>query len=680
MKKAIFLFALGWILAVSSARAQMNSSSGVGITKIVITKTEPAFGGISFPNVGPYEFLVGTAYGELDPKDPMNAGIVDLQSAPVNSRGHVEYNLDITFLRPVDLSKANGRLIYDIVNRGHEKVLSDMNLSEFSSIGPDQVTDPASGLLMKAGYTIAWSGWEAEDSHETARPGLLKSRFPIAMKDGKPLTAMSREEISNVPAGPTITGYLTYAAATMDPSAATLTVREHEEDPRKPVPASSWSYTDKKHIKITPVPGYDREALYEFIYPATDAVIEGIAFATIRDFVLFARYAEKDSMGTPNPIHPATPYKAVLGVGVSESGRLLRDMIYQDFNIDSSGRIVFDGAFVSVAGSRKTNVNTEFSQPGRFSRQHEDHLYPGDQFPFTYTTTHDPITGKTDGILVKCTKSHSCPKIMQLDTNTDVWQGRVSLLFTDPSGKGISMPDNVRMYVPTGVPHESKDLPQNNLGTAERGICKEIKNPLKYRLYGRALFLAMDKWVTEGVAPPPSRYPNLKDHTLIPLEQAEKLWPTIPDSPWSPKLNKLFLMDYSKQPPVASGPQYPVYVTMTNADGNPIGGIVPAEITVPIGTYSGRNFRAEGYGEGDLCSLDGSFMPFPATKKERLAKHDSRLSLEERYASEAEFQAKLKKATDDLVKQGYLLQEDATEIAAKPLPKMAAMGDAKTKE
>jgi hypothetical protein len=168
----------------------------------------------------------------------------------------------------------------------------------------------------------------------------------------------------------------------------------------------------------------DTEALYEFIYPATGAVVEGIAFASIRDFVLFLRYAETDSAGQPNPVHPATPYKAVLGLGVSQSGRLLKDMVYQDFNIDDSGRIVFDGMFALVSGSRKTFTNAEFAQPGRFTRQHEDHLFQGADFPFTYATTTDPSSGKTDGILVKCTKSHSCPKIFHLDTDTEMWQGR----------------------------------------------------------------------------------------------------------------------------------------------------------------------------------------------------------------------------------------------------------------
>jgi len=181
----------------------------------------------------------------------------------------------------------------------------------------------------------------------------------------------------------------------------------------------------------------------------------------------------------------------------------LRDMVYQDFNVDDSGHIVFDGLLSAVTGSRKTNVNTEFSQPGRFSRQHEDHLFPGDQFPFTYATTTDPISGKTDGIQVKCTKSKSCPKIFHIDTNTDVWQGRASLVVTDPAGKPVAIPDNVRVYIPTGIPHES-DAGDPANGTPEGlGICKYRKSPLQYRYYVRALFADLDSWVTEGVAPQP---------------------------------------------------------------------------------------------------------------------------------------------------------------------------------
>jgi len=156
---------------------------------------------------------------------------------------------------------------------------------------------------------------------------------------------------------------------------------------------------------------------------------------------------------------------------------------------------------------------------------------------------------------------------------------------------------------------------------------------------------------------------------LIPVAEEAKYWPSIPGYPYTPVINKLRLTDYSKVPPAVSGPEYPVLIARTNTDGNPIGGIEPPEVAVPLGTYSGQNIRGEGYGEGDLCGLNGSYMPFALTKKERLASGDSRLSIEERYASQEDFAAKRKQAADRLVEQRLLLPEDAAKITAETLPK-----------
>ncbi|HVZ59433.1 MAG TPA: alpha/beta hydrolase domain-containing protein [Terriglobales bacterium] len=678
LTKSCFAVILLSLLAVPAAFSQKKSDAGVGITRIEIQRREVAFGGQSFGSAGQYEMIYGKAYGEVDPKSPFNAGILNLDKALVNSRGHVEYNVDMVILKPVDINKGNGRLVYDVINRGHEKALADLNMSKFLSTGPQEVKDPATGLLMKRGYTMAWSGWQGEDSIEVAREGLLRARYPVAMSNGKPLVGLSREEITSVPAGPSFTRLLTYPAANLDKSAATLTVRQHEEDPRQPMPPSSWSYVDNKHVRITPAAGVDQDALYEFIYPATDSVIQGLAFLSIRDFVWFLRYAKTDSTGQPNPVYPAAPYKAVLGTGISQSGRLLKDMVYLDYNKDSSGRMIFDGILNVVSGSRKTNINTAFSQAGRFSRQHEDHLYAGDQFPFTYNTTKDPITGKTDGLQVKCTKSHTCPKTIQLDADTEIWQGRASLVLTTPDGKHIDLPENVRMFVPTGIPHNGRDLgegPPVQGKPEERGICQLQRNPLEYRYYERALFIALDQWVTEGIAPPPSRYSNLKDGTLITMAEAEKIWPAIPGAPFSRTINKLRPKD-TQEPPRYIGPEYPIFVERTNEDGNPIGGLVPPEVTVPIATYSGRNFRRAGYAEGDLCVLSGSYMPFAITKSERLAKHDPRPSLEERYKDQADFSAKRKQAAEAMVRDRLLLPEDVEIFTSVPLPTAASEADA----
>jgi hypothetical protein len=140
---------------------------------------------------------------------------------------------------------------------------------------------------MKRGYAVAWSGWEAEQSAETSRPGLQKAKFPIAMRDGKPLVGMSHEELTSFKPGPYFTKEITYPAANLDTSAAALIVREHQADAPKTIPPSDWSYVDAKHVRIKTVPGYGTEAIYELFYPATDPVIEGMAFASMRDYVLF---------------------------------------------------------------------------------------------------------------------------------------------------------------------------------------------------------------------------------------------------------------------------------------------------------------------------------------------------------------------------------------------------------
>ena len=492
---------------------------------------------------------------------------------------------------------------------------------------------------------------------------------------GSRLPAPVAKNLPTCPAGPSFTELLTYPAANLDTSAATLTVREREEDPRKPLPASSWSYIDAKHVRITAAPGFDRGALYELIYQATDAVIEGICLRIHQGFRVVPAVCRARLDGAAQSRASGDSIQ-----GSHWNGHIAKRSGYQGrgvegFNVDSSGRRVFDGVLSALSGSGSHEFNAAFAQPGRYSMQHEDRLYSSDQFPFTYVTTTDPLTGKTDGLLAKCTKTHSCPKIFQFDSDTEVWQRRVSLVFTDTTGKPVPIPDNVRIYMPTGVPHDSNDLSESIAGTADRGICQQRRNPLHYRYYVRALFLALDRWVTEGVEPPPSRYPNLKDGTLISVAEAGKLWPSIPGVPFNPEINRFWLRDNSHEPPVVSGPEYPIFVARTNADGNPIGGIEPPEIEVPLGTYSGKNTRAAGYGEGDLCGLNGSYIPFAVTKKERMANHDSRLSLEERYKNQEDFSAKRKKAADELVRQRFLLPEDAAVFSAVTLPKAIAKAE-----
>ena len=658
MKIIIRVLGAGLALFLSgSAIAQQGApAAGLGVTRLVIAKRQIAFGGSSFGSAGPYEILAGTAYGELDPRAPGNSQIVNLNRAPLNAKGHIEYSVDFMILKPVDPKKGNGRLIYDFVNRGRNTALNHLNYSGDTFAA----NDSGNGFLMNRGYTVAWSGWQTDLPNT---PPLLKASVPIAMGNGKPIVGMSREEFTDVPAGPVFTQTLTYPAL-LDATGTTLTVREHEADPRKPLPASSWHFTDERHIEIAAAAGFDRGALYELIYPATNETVADIGLAAARDFVSFLRYVDKDSIGQPNPAHePGTTFKAALAFGVSQTGRVINDFLYQGFNADISGRRVFDGAMPLLSATRRTDTNFEFAQPGRFARQHEDHQYGGDQFPFSYATSKDSITGKTDGILMQCEKSHTCPRIVHLDSDTEFWQGRDSLLVTDTSGRPFALPENVRAYMLSGQEHN----PAPNWNT--RGNCQQLQNALSYAPYARALLVALDRWVTEGFAPPPTTFPNLKNHTLLTLPQVQASYPAIAAAPFSPLFNQLQVIDQKSMPPEASGPAYPVFFPAVDADGNPQGEIVLPEIAVPIATFSGRNVRAEGFSAGELCGLSGSYIPFAATKQERVANGDPRLSLEERYKSGQDYTDKRKHAVEALVQQGFVLPEDAGSLAqSMPLP------------
>ena len=656
----IFTRALGlgiaFLFAGAAIAQQSAPTNGLGITYLVIAKRQVAYGGASFGTAGPYEIVAGTAYGELDPHAPGNAVIVNLNRAPVNARGHVEYRVDFMILKPVDAKKGNGRLIYDFVNRGRNTILRlDESSGSFAA-----AKDAGNGFLLNRGYTVAWSGWQAD---APSAPGFLKAYPPIAMEHGVPVKGMSREEFTDIPAGPVFTEALDYPVL-LDTTGTTLTVREHEADPRKPLPTTSWHFIDARHVEVTAEPGFDRGALYELIYPATDETVADVGLAASRDFVSFLRYADQDSTGQANPVRdPGATFKAALAFGISQTGRVINDFLYQGFNADDDGRIVFDGAMPLLSATRRTFTNFEFAQPGRFARQHEDHQYSGDQFPFTYATSKDSISGKTDGILMQCEKSKTCPRIVHLDSDTEFWQSRDSLLVTDTSGRPFALPENVRAYMLSGQEHN----PAPNWNT--RGNCAQIQNALSYTPYARALLVALDRWVTQGVTPPPTTFPNLKSHTLLPLAKVQASYPAIPGAPFSPLYDKLQVLDSKTMPPEASGPAYPLFFPPVDADGNPQGGIILPEIAVPIATYSGRNVRAEGFSAGELCGLSGSYVPFAATKQERLANGDPRPSLEERYKSAQDYAEKRKHAVDALVQQGFVLPEDADALArSMPLP------------
>jgi len=610
--------------------------------RLEIRKTEPAFGGTAFGNVGPYEKLTGWAIGELDPAHPQNREIVNLDQAPRNGRGLVEYRVEACLLRPVDPARGNGWLFYEVLNRGNKLAMSRVNNAPLG-LYPNRLEDPGNGFLMRQGFTILWSAWQGDVPGSNDR---MVAEFPVATDGGKPITGMSRDEIiADAPGSvrdefiqetsPTsFIATLSYPAASLDTAAASLTVRQRERDPRATPPGLAWRYLDERRIEVQrPGAPYDRGAIYEFIYRARDPQIMGIAFASIRDIVSHLRREDRH-------------IRRAVGFGISQSGRVIRDFVHQGFNQDLAGAQVFDAIVPVVAGSRRTFVNAPFAQPGRYPRQHEDHNYPDDQFPFTYPTIEDPISGKRDGILARATAAGVVPKVMHIDTESEIWSARASLVVTDCAGNDLAMPDNVRVYLGAGLPHGAANPP-----TA--GVIQNRGNAISFGSMTRALLAALVQWVDHGVPPPPSRFPSRTAGTLVPHAEARAKFPL----PYPAVYNELRLLDHSVLPP-KEGPAYPVFIATTDADGNGEDGVRHPLLMAPVATHTGWNLRAAGYGEGELYSIVGSLIPFAATKAERQKNGDPRPSLEERYGSREAWAAKLGEATAQLVEQRLLLPED----------------------
>jgi Alpha/beta hydrolase domain len=626
------------------------------ITRIMITRVEsPTFEGTSFGDVGPYEKLVGRAYGEIDPNDPRSVVITDIALAPRNARGMVEYSTDIYIFKPVDLTRGNHRSFFELNNRGNITLFGQINDAATGGNDPTTAADAGIGFLMRQGYTIVESGWDATVA---AGGGRLTIAVPVATQaDGSSIVGPALEELV-VDNSTTFTGTLTYPAATLDKSRANLTVRVHYEDPTENVPAASWEYVNDRTIRLLPSgTPFVQGRLYEFTYLAKDPAVAGLGFAAIRDIATFLRRSVTDEGGTPNPL--GDDVRFVYSYCFSQPCRFMHDFLQLGFNEDEHGRRVFDGILNWVGGASGGFFDYRFAQPGRTHRQHIGRWYPERQFPFANKLLFDPITGKTDGRLRQCESTETCPKIFEINSANEYWVKGGSLLHTDTLGNDLQDPKNARNYLLSSLPH---------VALSGAGICKQPRNPLVPNRVLRALLVALDEWVSENRMPPRSRVPRRSDGTLVSAtSQSEVGFPSIPGVTFNGVMTTGDLFDYGPSfeqgiltilPPLLLGSPYPVFVPRTDDDGNDVAGIRLPEVEVPLATYTGWGLRAAAFAGDDLCDAAGQKIDFAQTKADRLALGDPRRSIEERYRTHEAYAKEVGRAAKHLHRQRLLLEED----------------------
>ncbi len=645
------------------------------VVSLDITNQQPLAGGHTFDGVGRYVQIDGTAHFSVDPLHPANDLITDLKLAPRDDAGRVRFSADFRILRPENPQQGNHRIFFDILNRGRGTALRNFNNAP--DIPADQPLDTGNGFLMRQGYTVVWCGWQ-HDAPDA--PGIMRLNAPGALDaDGNPISG--RLVVTFQPNAPITEQFLSdrnhrpYPAADVNDPEAILTVQEHEDAPETVIPRQQWSFArmvggqathDSSYIYMAD--GFEPGKVYQVIYRTTGAPIVGLGLAATRDLASFLRYGDS---ADGNPC--AGDIERVYTFGSSQSGRFLRDLLHLSMNSGEDGRVVFDGLIPHVAGAKHGEFNQRFAQPSSQASRSPNNL-----FPFSDIAQTDPETGVTDGVLARLLETGQVPKVMYTYTSSEYWGGGGSMVHVSLDGASdLEIPEQVRVYVfgssqhPLGTPNLRDYDPANGNWGQQPFNCTD------YRPLLRAALVNLDRWVTNGDAPPPSSCPRIAAGTAVAPGEIASTFAAIPGVNFPNPLRRFRRLDFgftdglqrgaAAKVPAVFGALFPNLVSAVDQDGNEVTGIRMPLIQAPLATHTGWNLRHAGIGgEGQILSsggatggtLSGSSIPFPPTRAEREASGDPRRSIEERYASRDDYLSRINTIAQGMVNQGYILPED----------------------
>lgn len=646
------------------------------VERIEVTSRSVFADAMVFGDVGPYEKIRGRLFYTVDPNNPKNGPVVDLELAPRGADGMVRFQGDFLLLKPIDLTRGNGRLLYDVNNRGNLYMLRHFN----DAVGSNDPSGPehaGNGFLMRQGYSLLWSAWnwDVVSGHDR-----LQIELPIATVDGEPIRQRITAEIVNSHSREAL---LSMALAwgnsrcypALDPAnnqSSTLTVRTSPNAERQRVPNDQWSFTriedgirvqDPTYLAVDG--GLQPGLIYELIYETRNPRVVGLGLAAVRDAISFFHFAGTDHFGSPSPLarrHDET-WEPVIDhayiFGVSQSGRFITHMLWQGFHIDESQRLVFEGARIHVAGGGKGGFNHRFAQTTHHPSDLEGNLMPADHPPFNFLPDGAP---PDNDVLREAKRLGKMPKIIIMNNTLEYWTRSASLVHTDLTAiRDAPLNPNVRYYMTNGAPH-------GGAWSRARTVTRHERNPLSVSHLQRAMITNLDLWVTDGIEPPPNTYPRVDVNQLITAAEHGKRFPKVPGmyhpgrnlQPPRVDYGPRFWTDgvFSIVPPRAGEP-FPTLVPAFDEDGNGIGGIRLPELDAPLGTYQGWNPRQPGLGDPNyLTRFDGSFWPFALTEEDRKHTGDPRPSIEARFPTKATYVEAVERAVNRLVAERFLLPED----------------------
>ncbi len=671
MKKRNLSAALIFALIVACAGVVTAEVERVEISSRAVFAEGKAFGG-----VGPYEKIRGQLFYAVDPENPANAPIVDLELAPVGADGKVHFRGDFILLKPVDLTKGNRRLLYDVNNRGNLYMLRHIN-DAYGSNDPLLPEHAGNGFLMEQGYSLLWTAWnwDVRSGHD-----LLQIELPIATRNGDPISQHIAAEIVNsfgrgpVPSMPLAWGNSRCYPA-LDPadnSGAVLSFRAAPTADRVPIPNDSWSFSRIENGVKVPDPtslaidgGIFPGMIYELIYEVENPRVVGLGLAAVRDAISFFHFEGADSFGSPSPLAVRdgdgwrSSVDAAYIFGVSQSGRFIVHMLWQGFHVDEAKRMVFEGARIHVAGGGKGGFNHRFAQTTHHPSHLEGNYMPADHPPFNFLPDGSPAE---NDVLVTAKKLGAVPKIIMTNNTLEYWTRSASLVHTDPTGaKDVAFHPNIRYFMTNGAPH-------GGAGSRPPTVTEHERNPLSVNVVQRAMLVNLDRWVSADVEPPPSRYPTIENGELMTAVEHRERFPAIPGMRHPGRNLRPPRVDYGPSfwsegiftaVPPKMGEPFQTLVPAFDEDGNGLGGIRLPELGAPLGTSQGWNPRNAKFGAPDyLTRFDGSFWAFPVTDQNRVETEDPRRSVAARYQTREDYVLVVKKVVNQLVKDRMLLESD----------------------
>lgn len=555
----------------------------------------------SYPD-RPYERVVATAHYAIDPGEDGAARIADLGLVAPDEHGRVRFTGDVVLLRPTGGQSERALLV--VPNRGTASLPFS---GPVTPTGLAAAPPPGSGYLLDHGWTIAFPGWQwdvpqgfiglrAPELHVEA--GWLRAEF----RSDAPFEKRSLGDV--VPGGPGLPtfDFAAYPTADLDDPAATLRVRTSQLGVSEEIPRGKWRFTSATTIALQG--GFLPYRWYEVIYRTSYATVVGVGLLALRDF---GSYLRQD-------------FPAVFAHGISQTGRVLREYLFEGLNLDEAQRPVFDGMFLEIASARRGEFNRRFAQPSLLSPMMPEYGPPYD----------------TAGLLARQRSRGGVPKLMLANSAWEYWRGDGALVHQDPQ-TGADLPEDAdaRVHLISGTDHLG---PMGDIKA--RFPLENPPHDLDPAPILRALFVQLQDWALNDIPPEASKVPRTGDGTAVPRAEALAVLPpnTAPDLaslPYTPAIDP----EETRWPLPLGGARIAL-VSALDAAGNEVAGIRLPAVEAGIASYTGWNPR---------CHVDG----LPDVLYDMLG---SRLDPPAEHTTPSE--ADLRHAAEQLAAHRFVLPED----------------------